>query len=79
VCTSSDCRRTPPDLNPVEGAWEHLKHVELRNMVFLDLEELQLELHLAIGRLRQRPRLIRSFFEGAGLPIENFPSFCNAR
>ena len=44
----------------------------------LDLEELQLELHLAIGRLRQRPRLIRSFFEGAGLPIENFPSFCNA-
>jgi len=48
-------------------------------MVFLDLEELQLELHLAIGRLRQRPRLIRSFFEGAGLPIENFPSFCNAQ
>ena len=68
-----------PDLNPVEGAWEHLKHLELRNMVFLDLEELQLELHLAIGRLRQRPRLIRSFFEGAGLPIENFPSFCNAQ
>ena len=68
-----------PDLNPVEGAWEHLKHVELRNMVFLDLEELHLELHLAIGRLRQRPRLIRSFFEGAGLPIENFPSFCNAQ
>ncbi len=68
-----------PDLNPVEGAWEHLKHVELRNMVFLDLEELQLELHLAIGRLRQRPRLIRSFFEGAGLPIENFPSFCNVQ
>ncbi|MGA9925699.1 MAG: IS630 family transposase [Isosphaeraceae bacterium] len=68
-----------PDLNPVEGAWEHLKHVELRNMVFLDLEELQLELHLAIGRLRQRPRLIRSFFEGAGLPIENFPPFCNTQ
>jgi transposase len=68
-----------PDLNPVEGAWEHLKHVELRNMVFLDLEDLHLELHLAIGRLRQKPRLIRSFFEGAGLPIENFPSFCNAQ
>ncbi len=67
-----------PDLTPVEGVWQHLKHVELRNMVFLDLEELHLELHLAIGRLRHKPRLIQSFFEGAGLPIENFPSFCNA-
>jgi transposase len=45
-----------PDLNLVEGAWQHLKHVELRNMVFLDLEDLHLELHLAIGRLRQKPR-----------------------
>jgi transposase len=68
-----------PDLNPVEGAWQHLKHVELRNVTFLDLEELHLELHLAIGRFRQKPRLIRSFFEGAGLSIENFPAFCNAQ
>jgi transposase len=62
-----------PDLNPVEGAWQHLKHVELRHLTFLDREELHLELHLAIGRLRQKPRLIRSFFEGAGLASENFP------
>jgi transposase len=68
-----------PDLNPVEGAWQQLKHVELRTMVFLDLADLHLELHLAIGRLRQKPRLIRSVFEGAGLPIETFPSFCNAQ
>jgi transposase len=26
-----------PDLNPVEGAWQHLKHVEMRNRVCLDL------------------------------------------
>ena len=58
-----------PDLNPVGGAWQHLKHVELRDLSYLDLEELYLELHLAIGRLRQKHRLIRSFFEGAGLPI----------
>jgi transposase len=38
-----------PDLNPVEAAWQHLKHVELRNLPCLDLEELHLELHLAIG------------------------------
>ena len=56
-----------PDLNPVEAAWQHLKHVELRNVNCLDLEELHLELHLAIGRLRQKYRLIRSFYGEAGL------------
>jgi transposase len=68
-----------PDLNPVEGAWQHLKHVEMRNVVCLDLEELHLELHLAIGRLRQKPRLIQSFFEGAGLEIEKLTSLRNAQ
>jgi hypothetical protein len=29
------------------------------------------ELILAIGRLRQRPRLIRAFFAQAGLKIQN--------
>jgi transposase len=58
-----------PDLNPVEGAWQHLKHGELRNITCLDLEELHIQLHLAIGRLRQKPDLIRSFFTGAGLPL----------
>ncbi len=58
-----------PDLNPVEGAWQHLKHVELRNVVCLDLEELHLQLHWAIARLRQKPHLARSFFQGAGLAI----------
>jgi transposase len=59
-----------PDLNPWdEGGWEHLKHVELRNVVCLDLEELHLELHLAIGRLRQKPHLVQAFFEAAGLTL----------
>ncbi len=58
-----------PDLNPVEGAWQHLKHVEVRNVVCLDLEELHLQLHWAIARLRQKPHLARSFFQGAGLAI----------
>jgi transposase len=68
-----------PDLNPVEWAWQHLKHVALRNLITLDVEELQLELHLAICRLRQKPRLIRSFFIGAGLESEEFPSLRNAQ
>jgi transposase len=49
------------------GVWQHLKHVEMRNLACLDLEELHLEFHLAIGRLRQKPRLIQSFFRAAGL------------
>jgi transposase len=59
-----------PDLNPWDtGAWDHLKHVEMRNVVCLDLEELHLELHLAIGRLRQKPHLIPLFFKAAGLRL----------
>lgn len=59
-----------PDLNPVEWLWKHLKHVELRNKACLDLEELHLEFHLALGRIRQRPDLIASFFAGAALPLK---------
>ncbi len=59
-----------PDLNPWDaGGWQHLKHVELRNVSCMDLEELHLELHLAIGRLRQKPHLIHSFFAAAGLSL----------
>lgn len=59
-----------PDLNPWDaGGWHHLKRVEMRNLSCLDLEELNLELHLAIGRLRQKPHLIHSFFRAAGLSL----------
>src|SRR5271168_2559320 len=59
-----------PDLNPLDaGGWHHLKHVEMRNLSCMDLEELHLELHLAIGRLRQKPHLIHSFFVAAGLTL----------
>ncbi|MCE9561255.1 MAG: IS630 family transposase [Planctomycetes bacterium] len=59
-----------PDLSPLDqGCWQHLKHVEMRNVACLDLEELHLEVHLAIGRLRQKARLIRSFFAAAGLTL----------
>ena len=60
-----------PDLNPWdEGGWHHLKHVERRNMVCRDLEELHQEFHLAVGRLRQKPHLVRASFAQAGLKIE---------
>jgi transposase len=59
-----------PDLNPWdEGGWHHLKNVEMRNLVCRDLEELHQEFYLAVGRLRQKPHLVRSFFAQAGLKI----------
>jgi transposase len=59
-----------PDLNPWdEGGWNHLKHVEMGNLACRDLEELHEQFHLAIGRVRHKPRLIRSFFAQAGLEI----------
>ena len=60
-----------PDLNPwYEGGWHHLKDVAMRNLVCRDLEELHQEFHLAVGRFRQKARLIRSFFAQAGLKIK---------
>lgn len=56
-----------PDLNPVEWVWRHLKHVEMRNVVCLDLEDIHQEFHLAVGRLRHKAHLFDSFFRAAGL------------
>lgn len=59
-----------PDLNPWdEGGWNHLKNVEMRNLVCKDLEELHEQFHLAVHRLRQKAWLINSFFKQAGLSL----------
>lgn len=58
-----------PELNPDEGVWQHLKHIELRNLCCFDFAHLSLELHLALRRLRRRPDLIQSFFAGAELDL----------
>jgi transposase len=60
-----------PDLNPWdEGGWHQLKDVQLANVVCRDLEELHEQFHLAVGRLRQKPHLVRSFFAQAGLSLK---------
>lgn len=59
-----------PDLNPWdEGGWNHLKNVEMRNLVCKDLEELHEQFHLAVHRLRQKAWLVHSFFNQAGLRL----------
>lgn len=57
-----------PDLNPWdEGGWNHLKNVEMRNLICRDAEQLHEEFHLAVHRLRQKTWLVHSFFAQAGL------------
>ena len=48
-----------PELNPDEGIWNYLKHVELRNLCCADLAELRLELSLAVKRLRHKRHVLR--------------------
>jgi transposase len=56
-----------PELNPDEGVWPQLKGVELRHVCGFDLPHLRGELRDAVKRVRRTPRLLRGFFQGAGL------------
>lgn len=58
-----------PDLNPDEGIWRYLKHVELRNVVCRDLAELRYELRLATIRLRQKSTVIPGCIAQTGLEL----------
>jgi len=60
-----------PDMNPAEGLWQHLKHVEMRNICCGNFIQLRYELNLAILRTRARPWLVQSFFGQAGLDIQD--------
>lgn len=51
-----------PDLNPDEGIWHYLKHVELRNVCCHDLHQLEQELTAAVARLSAKPQIITSCF-----------------
>jgi transposase len=55
-----------PDLNPDEGVWNYLKHVELRNLSCHNLAELRHELRLAATRLQHKPDVIRGFIKQFG-------------
>lgn len=58
-----------PDLNPTEGVWNLLKHVEMRNLCCTDFDHLRLEFNLAVARLRAKPHLMQACFAGAGLEL----------
>lgn len=56
-----------PETDPQEGIWRQLKYVELANVCCDGLAEARGELRGACQRLRQKPRIIHSCLEQAGL------------
>jgi transposase len=56
-----------PELNPGEGIWAYLKGTELRNLCGFGVPHLRRELRDAVKRVRRKPRVIKSCFQGAGL------------
>jgi hypothetical protein len=58
------------ELNPWdEGGWHPLKNGEIRKRACRDVEEVHEEFHPAVGRLRQKPQMVQSFFAQAGLMV----------
>ena len=58
-----------PDLNPDEGIWHYLKHLELRNVCCDDLAELRLELRLAVKRLRHKRHVLQGCITECGYQV----------
>ena len=58
-----------PDLNPDEGVWKLYKRDEMPNLCCNGLGVLHQELRLATARLRNKPQVIQSCFEAAGLDL----------
>lgn len=55
-----------PELNPDEGIWHYLKHVELRNVCCHSMADLRHNLDTASARMHQKPEIIRACFEQVG-------------
>ncbi len=55
-----------PELNPTEGIWHYLKHIELRNLCCDDLPELRRELRLAAKRLRHKRHVLQGCIAHCG-------------
>jgi transposase len=58
-----------PELNPDEGIWQYLKHVELRNVRCHDLAHLHDELTRAAKRLRHKKHVIQGCVRQVGIAV----------
>lgn len=55
-----------PHLNPDEGIWHYLNHVELANVCCKDLDELSRKLDVAADNLGDKPEIIQACFQQCG-------------
>jgi len=55
-----------PDLNPDEGIWHYLKHVELKNTCCADLADLRQKLTSATVQLQGKPEIVKACFVRSG-------------
>jgi transposase len=58
-----------PDLNPVEPEWSQTKYTDMANYVADDVIDLEIEANLSLEATRTKPKLLRSFFQAAGLKL----------
>jgi transposase len=58
-----------PGNAPDEGIWAYLTYVELRNVCYTDLMDLQQHLRLATARLRHKPQVIHGLVHHAGYVV----------
>lgn len=56
-----------PEVDPQEYVWQHLKHVDLRNLTSYSLDQLWARLQDATSRLRGRVGLLKNLVRHAGL------------
>ena len=61
-----------PELNPDEGIWQYLKHVEMKNLCCPDMTHLKSQLDRAVSRLRTKPHIIQACFKQVGY-FSNLP------
>lgn len=58
-----------PELNPVEQVWTYLKYGRFPNFAPDHVQQIQSRVRQEIQRLRNRPRLSKSFFHHSKLPF----------
>jgi hypothetical protein len=58
-----------PQLNPVEGAWAHIKR-SLANLAVVALDRLETLVRNRLKRLQYRPCVLDGFIAGTGLPLD---------
>ncbi len=67
----------PPDLNPVEWVWAHVKH-SLANPAVVALDRLETLVRNRLKRLQYRPDTLDGFIAGTGLTLDEPATPCRA-